>query len=206
VRERQSLVLFWSCANRICGWLRQNSNIFSWLHQYGHQGFSTRFDYIVLDMVQSSVILEHPFKDGLLRITRGYQILTYRSMECSRSQARRLTIFKYIQKFSLSEFFNAILILNLIICEIQLQLNVFWRKLQLNVREAVKDKFKVGLRWVSFVVIQWTKICLFICKSIKKVLYLENARFVSVLIMFSILFMREKKRSPRSNCYSSYIL
>jgi hypothetical protein len=62
-RERQSLVLFWSCANRICSRLRQNSNLLSWLHQYGRQGLSMRFDYIVLDMVQSSVILEHPFKD-----------------------------------------------------------------------------------------------------------------------------------------------
>jgi hypothetical protein len=44
VRERRSFVLFWSCAYRIYGWLRQNPNILSWLLQYHNLGFSTRFD------------------------------------------------------------------------------------------------------------------------------------------------------------------
>ena len=90
--------------------------------------------------------------------------------------------------------FYVILILNLIICAIQLQLNV---------REAVKDKLKVGLRQKQLVLLLYHELnfaSLYV-KSIKKVFYLENAPFVSVLITFSILF-RGGEKSPRSNWYN----
>ena len=107
-----------------------------------------------------------------------------------RSRMRRLTIFRYLQQISWSVFFCSILIQNLIICAIQMQLNV---------REAVKDKLKVELRQKQLVMLLYHELnfaCLIYVNPLEKIffIYPENAPFVSVLITFSCL--RERKRSP----------
>jgi len=57
VREQKSLVLFWSCANRICTWLCQILISCYGCFSAHHLVFSTRSNYIVLDMVQAYFIL-----------------------------------------------------------------------------------------------------------------------------------------------------
>lgn len=46
MRERQSLVHFWSCAYRIRCQLHQKCNILSWLFQHRYLGFSIRSVFV----------------------------------------------------------------------------------------------------------------------------------------------------------------
>jgi len=140
--------------------------------------FKSSSEYFEINFFCLQVKLNDNFINKKSITSHCYRI-AYRSMERSRSQTRRLTIFRYMQQFSWSDF---------------LMLSWFW--IWSSIREAVKDKLKVGLRQKQLVLLLYHELnfaSLYV-KSIKKVFYLENAPFVSVLITFSCL--RERKRSP----------
>ena len=62
-RVVKSLLLFWSYVFKISNWFCQNSNFLSQLLHHHHLGFSMRFIFALLDMVQCKLVSYYVIKN-----------------------------------------------------------------------------------------------------------------------------------------------